>query len=410
MTTTPDNERPRLRPLDFRPINQNGQRSILLRDPLQLSDLMVAVPQQLGPALALCDGTHDRAGLRASLITQYQLLIGTQVLDQLVTALDDAYLLDNDRYRAACRERLAEYRAAPYRTPALAGQSYPADPGELAAMLDDYLEAAGDAPTDHRHADGRGLLSPHIDYDRGGPVYAAVWKSAAEMVRAADLAIILGTDHYGGRGSLTLTGQSYATPFGVLPTPADLVEAAAAAIGPEAAFAEELHHRNEHSIELAAVWLHHMRGGRPIDMLPVLCGSFAHFVSGAADPADDEKFSAFVDALRPALAGRRAIVVAAGDLSHVGPAFDGPPQGTNERARVAMADDTIIERMCTGEAAAFFASIQRIGDRNNVCGLPPIYLSLRLLAPATGERVAYDRCPADEADTSFVSVGGVVWD
>jgi MEMO1 family protein len=408
MTTTPDNQRPQLRPLDFRPINQDGQRAILLRDPLQLSDLMVAVPQQLGPALIMCDGTHDRASLRAALIEQYQMLVGTEVLERLITALDEAYLLDNDRYRAACVERLTEYRAAPYRTPALAGQSYPADPGELAALLDDYLEAAGDIPADH--ANGRGLLSPHIDYDRGGPVYAAVWKSAAEMVRQADLAVILGTDHYGGRGTLTLTHQHYATPFGALPTPLDLVDAAASAIGPQAAFAEELHHRNEHSIELAAVWLHHMRGGQPINMLPVLCGGFSHFVAGQADLAHDPAIGAFVDALRPALAGRRAIVVAAGDLSHVGPAFGGAPQGVTERARVAMADDAIMRQMCAGDAAGFFAAIQRVGDRHNVCGLPPVYVALRLLAPATGERVAYDRCPADEEDTSFVSVGGVIFE
>ena len=153
-----------------------------------------------------------------------------------------------------------------------------------------------------------------------------------------------------------------------------------------------------------------MRGGQPIDVLPVLCGSYGHFVAGQADPAQDATIAAFVAAVRPALAGRRAVVIAAGDLSHVGPAFGGVPQGVTERARVAMADDAIIERMCAGDAEGFFAAIQRVGDRNNVCGLPPLYVALRLLAPARGARVAYDRCSADEEDTSFVSVGGVIFE
>ena len=37
----------------------------------------------------------------------------------------------------------------------------------------------------------------------------------------------------------------------------------AAGVGADRAFAGELRHREEHALELIAVWLHHMRGGRP---------------------------------------------------------------------------------------------------------------------------------------------------
>ena len=360
-------------------------------------------PRRLRYAMARA----DRSELRSALIVRYQLLVGEDVLDRLINVCDEAFLLDNEHYREACDHRLVEYRQAAFRRPALAGQSYPADPQELRELLDGYLAGAEYIQTDG--AGGVGLLSPHIDYERGGPVYAAVWKRAAEMARQADLAIMLGTDHYGGRGSLTLTHQHYATPFGVLPTAQDAVDAVAEAIGPEAAFAEELHHRNEHSIELATVWLHHMRGGEPCEMVPVLCGGFSHFVAGLADPARDPAVEAFIDALRQATKGRRVLVVAAGDLSHVGPAFGGQPQGAVERAQVNAADQGIIEQMCRGDAPGFFAAIQQIGDRNNVCGLPPVYLALRLMGPVKGEQVSYDHCPADEQNASFVSVGGVIF-
>ena len=414
-------EFPRLRALDFRPIEQDGRQVILLRDPLQLSEMLVALPRQLGPVLALCDGTRDLSALRAACIAHFRLLVGMDVLNRLVEVCDEAYLLENERFRDACRQRLNEYHAAPYRPPALAGQSYPADPAELSSLLNTYLqmvdgsEPAGSAgfaepleQISRRFGAGRGLVSPHIDYERGRPIYAAVWKAAEDMVRAADLAVILGTDHYGGYGALTLTRQSYATPFGVLPTASDVVDALAKAIGEEAAFAAELHHRNEHSIELAAVWLHHMRSGTPIELVPVLCGSYGHFVAGRADPAQDPAIRAFVETLKQKTEGRRVIVIAAGDLSHVGPAFGGEPFGPTECARLRVADDEIMARTCAGDAAGFFEAIKRVGDGNNVCGLPPIYVALRILGHTEGEQVAYDRCPADDQGTSFVSVGGIV--
>jgi AmmeMemoRadiSam system protein B len=398
---------PRLRAIDVRPVIQGGRASLLLLDPLQLSDRTVIIPQALAPLLALCDGTRDSSALRASLGVRFGLRIGPGVLEQLLDAFDEALLLDNDRFARAREQALAEYRQAPFRPSTCAGRSYPADLDELRGLLQGYLDSVDDGGPGFD--EGCGLVSPHIDYARGGPVYAQVWKRAAEMAREAELVVLLGTDHFGADGGLTLTRQHYSTPFGVLPTAREVVDALVDAIGAEAAFVGELYHRGEHSIELAAVWLHYMRGGQPCELVPVLCGSFGDFVRGEADPEQDPAMVAVVETLRQATAGRRALVVAAGDLSHVGPAFGGRPLGLVERARLQIADDELIERICAGDAQGFFAAIQRDGDRRNVCGLPPIYLALRVLSPVQGEQVAYDRCPADGNGTSLVSVCGVVW-
>ncbi len=101
--------------------------------------------------------------------------------------------------------------------------------------------------------------------------------------------------------------------------------------------------------------------------------------------------------------------MAAGDLSHIGPAFGGQPVGLVERARLQAADQELVERICAGDGEAFYSAIKRDGDCRNVCGLPPIYLALRLLSPVRGEAVAYDRCAADERGTSLVSVCGVIF-
>ena len=70
------------------------------------------------------------------------------------------------------------------------------------------------------------------------------------------MVVIFGTDHAGSAGRLTPTRLPYATPWGPLPLDVEAVDALSAALGEGVAFGEELHHRREHSIELAAAWLH----------------------------------------------------------------------------------------------------------------------------------------------------------
>jgi hypothetical protein len=65
--------------------------------------------------------------------------------------------------------------------------------------------------------------------------------------------------------------------------------------------------------------------------------------------------------------------------------------------------------MRAGDASGFMAAIKRVQDQNNVCGAPPIYLALRLLEPTRGQLLAYERCPADENNTSAVTVCGMVF-
>ncbi len=401
---------PKLRALDLQPVLHKDQPSLWLRDPLQLSDKTLIVPEALVPLLALCDGTRENAAaVSASLTVRYGMEIPPDAVEPLLEALDAALLLDNGHYEEARARALADYRAAEFRPPVHAGHTYPEDPDELRQLLQGYAASGDGNEPPPATTEYRGLLSPHIDYERGGPIYARVWNRAAASARAADLAVIFGTDHYSGDGLVTLTRQNYATPFGVLPTALPVVEALAAAVGTEAAFAEELHHRTEHSIELAAVWLHHIRGGKACPVVPILCGSFGRFIEGGADSATDPSVRALVEALQRVTAVSRVLVVIAGDLSHVGPAFGGEPLDLGGRAQVRAADDELIDRMCAGDAEGFLAAIRRAGDRNNVCGVPPIYLALRMLGATQGEAVAYEHCAADEQGTSIVSAGGIVF-
>ena len=398
---------PRLRPIEIRSTEQRGRPVFMLRDPLHLTDTYLLIPRVLGPVLMLCDGTRNTDAICTALADEYGLPLERDVVDQVIGALDEGLLLDNARFAQALDEARMQYRAAPFRPMALADQAYPADPDALRRMLQGYLNDVDDTPPPL--ASGPGLFSPHIDYARGGPVYAAVWKQAAQLARDAELVVLLATDHASGESNITLTRQHYATPFGVLPTAVDVVDALAKTLGEQVAFADELHHRGEHSIELVAVWLHYMRGERPCALVPILCGSLSRFVQGAGDLENDPMLKAVLDTLRQATRGRRTLVVASGDMSHVGPAFGGQAMYKYGWEQTRIADEELIRHLCAGDSNGFFSAIKRVGDRNNVCGVSPFYLALQLMGEPCGHLAAYDRCPADDKDTSLVSVCGIAF-
>jgi len=404
---------PKIREIEAHPIEHQGQQMVLLRDPLRLSDTQIAIPRPVAPLLVLMDGSRDEAALEAALRVRAGVRLAPGLLARLLADLDAAYLLQNERFAQAKAEALQTYRQAPFRPPTLDGASSASGSDLARDQLQEYVDALppvapspGDALT---RGPVRGLVSPHIDYQRGGPVYAEVWRAAAMAVRDAELVVLLGTDHQGSDGTLTLTRQSYATPWGVLPTDGGVVEALVEALGEEAALAEELHHRSEHSVELAAVWLHFVRDGKPVPTVPILCGHFGAFLEGRWDPARHEPFVAAVDVLRAVMASRRTLVVAAADLAHVGPAF-GDPYGLDfvGRAQLRNADERLLQAVYTGDEAAFFEQLKAEGDRRHVCGLPPIYLTLRLLDEVRGEPAGYALCPADPQGVSFVSIAGVI--
>ena len=406
-----NNNYPSLRAVEVHAVNRQGQPELLLRDPLGLTDKMVILPQALAPMLALCDGTRGVSELHAALLVRAGVSVPPDVIQKVLEHLDSALLLDNERFAQAYAEALQTFRSAPFRPPALAGSSYPADPDALRQLLEGYLAQLGASDAPAPTGPVRALISPHIDYQRGGLVYAGVWRQAAEAARNAELAVIFGTDHNGSNGHITPTRQNYATPYGVLPTAVEVVDTLAAAIGGESAFEEEIHHRREHSIELAAVWLHHMRDGQACQVVPILCGSFQHFIEERRDPAEDATLNAALNALRQATEGRRVLWVAAADLAHVGPAFHDPFEIDYVRyLHLQAADDILLETLRQPDAAGFFRTIANEGNRRNICGLPPIYLTLRMLNPGMlGRLTGYERCPADETRTSFVSVCGVVF-
>jgi AmmeMemoRadiSam system protein B len=402
--------RPKLRHVQVSRGHEHGQQVFILSDPCGLSDCAMVLPASLAPVLELCDGTRDIAALRTVLELRTGLRVGPDYLEKMFAALDRALMIDNEHFALVYQEAVEKFRAAPSRPPTMVDRVYPADSGLLEQVLCGYYDALLPNADNKPKADEvRGLVSPHIDYQRGGTVYAGVWHRAAKAAQDAEVAIILGTNHFNGKKLVTLTRQSYATPWGVLRTANDVVDAVASALGEEEVFAEEFNHRNEHSVEAAAVWLHYLVKDKGCELVPVLCGSFQKFMEGDREPSDDDEIARFVKALRNATVNRRILIVAAGDLAHVGPAFgDRYPIDALEKARLSSADSELMSAIARGDAEEMFQQVKKEGDRRRICGLSAIYLAIRLLGKTSGDITGYAQCPADDQGASFVSVCGIV--
>jgi MEMO1 family protein len=384
----------------------------LLRDPLQLSQQQLIFPAALAQILPLLDGSRDLEAIRVAFGQSVGDDVPAELVASTIEELDAAFLLDNARAREEQEQHLARYRAQPFRAPTLAGLGYPDAIDELTSVLAGYEAQAGQVTARNWH--GRGIVSPHIDYQRGGPVYASVWQHSHAAVAGADLILLFGTDHSGGPGTITLTMLPYATPFGILPTEPELLARLAAAIGPEQAFALELNHRHEHSVELSAVWLHyvyHQLGQPPPPMVPILTGSFQHFVGNGLHPRQDGTLTRFIETLQAETAGRRVVAVASVDFAHVGPSFGDPfVMDAARREKLRQSDTRLLTAIGAGDHSQFYDQIAAAGDRNRICGFSATYLMLRYLDGAEGTMVAYEHCPADEQNNSLVSICGLLLD
>src|SRR5437764_15497871 len=91
---------------------------------------------------------------------------------------------------------MALTRSSSLRPAAFAGRSYLASPLSLASQLSCYFEGSNGAGSPAMSSKPgpprlRGILSPHIDFYRGGPTYSWAYRELVERSEA-DLFVIIG--------------------------------------------------------------------------------------------------------------------------------------------------------------------------------------------------------------------------
>jgi AmmeMemoRadiSam system protein B len=401
-------DRPRLRMLEAFPVEQDGERMIALRDPGGFTDQVAVFPLPLLDLVSLFDGEHSVAEIQEILRARHGQAPTAEQIAGLVRSLDEAGFLESERFEARRQSIEESFRRNPVRRAVHAGGAYEGDAAALAAQIDGFFthpEGPG-AParvgTASTSSPLRGLIAPHIDFHRGGPVYAWAYRALIER-SDADLFVILGTCHAGMPDPFAITLKPYDTPLGAVPTDREFCETLGRRYGADLLGSEGAH-RSEHSIEFQAVMLRHVLGAREFAIVPVLASYLHEAVWTRGDPERDPRVPRFIDALLDTMAGarRKVCVIAGVDLAHVGPRFGDADPNTDEfLAAVEAADRAMIEAIMAGDPTAFFASVVHDGDRRRICGLSPIYTFLRALPGAQGRLARYQQWPDREGAVSF---------
>ncbi len=345
------------------------------------------------------DGQSTLSEIQGRVLRQTGLFLPLHELEDLVRRLDAAMIIEGPTFAAFYQT----YRESGRRPAALAGRSYAATVRALQAQLEQFFvdshgsgAPAGEGPPVN---DGlRGVLSPHIDFQRGGPVYTWSYKELVEN-SAADTFVVLGVAHQYCRRRFALTLKDFETPLGVVPTDRSYVDRIAALAGRDL-FDDELSHRTEHSIEFQVVFLQYVLGGRrDFTIVPILVGSFHDLMERGIDPIDDPDVSRFVQALEVAerACGKSVVYIGGIDLCHVGPEFGDPaPVDVGLQEQVRQFDGSMLDRAAAGDPRGWFRTAAAVGNRYRVCGLAATYTMLHAMGPSRGRLLKYKQAIDDK--------------
>ena len=376
---------PRLRPLEFFPVQDGGETLIAVRDQEDLADGVLLLPRPVYLVAALLDGRRSAVDVQVEYARRFGgVLLGSADLRRVVDELDRVGLLETDALDARRRAAEEAFRASPVRAARHAGASYPDDPAALREALDGYLRAANAAELEGMVP--RGIIAPHIDFPRGGWCYG--WAYAALRASRATSFLVLGVAHSAPPVPVILTEKPFETPLGTVGVDRDFVRELQARAG--ALTAHEIAHRTEHSLEFQVVFLQAALRGRPFTITPVLCSSFEAWTADGS-PRDVEDLERVVSALRAALRGRPDVgVVVSVDFSHVGPRFgDDDPVSDALASRTSLADRAALEAIARGDAEEFWRTVASGGNPRRIDALSAVYTALRILEPASGRLLRY---------------------
>lgn len=403
---------PALRLLDVAPIEHEGDYYICLSDPEGfVEEQMVLTPAAFFIASQLT-GHNEVADVQRAFQAQFNgTNIGVDSIYEVVHNLDQEGFLHTEAFKAIRRQVTQSFAQLPVRPARLAGKSYPSDPDELRAFLDaQFLREGGpgEAPGDEPGTGPalKGLIVPHIDYQRGGHCYAHGYHAMFKQGRP-DTVFIFGVAHMNVPAPFILTRKGYETPFGTLETDAACLDRLEAACEWDA-YEHELVHRTEHSIEFQTVMLARLYG-RSIRIVPILCSTFSED-PGFSDPGSVEALETFLNACRECVQspGKQVSVIASVDLAHVGKRF-GDPFDIDESIieSVATRDHEDLALVHSIEPDAFYASVMKDANQRRLCGLNGIYATLKSLDGTVkeGRPLHYDFAPDPAGGiVSFASI------
>jgi AmmeMemoRadiSam system protein B len=332
-------------------------------------------------------------------------------LQEIISQLDDNFFLEGERFQEALRQKEEGFKKASFREVIFAGKSYEGDPDGLRAQLEGYFKGASGPGSlgENKGTNGlKGVVAPHIDFQRGGFCYAFAHREIWER-NSSPCFIIFGIAHTPMENPFCLTRKDFITPLGTLNVDKELVDAIQSRC-PDDLFRDEGVQRSEHSIEFQCVFLRYLYPEpHPLKIVPILSGSFNEAIEKGISPMELKPIRQFIEALKGTISslGREVCYIASADLAHMGLQF-GDREGVSEyELRILSQEDEemlgYLEKM---DGEGFFSSISRERDRRRICGFPAIYTMLKTLEAKEGKLLKYGQAftPETQSVVTFASL------
>jgi len=402
---------PKLRDINAFPVQSTGQTLLCLQDPQNICEKAIFLPPPLYFIVSLFDGQHSILDIQAEYMRKFGEFLYTEKLQEIIGQLDENLFLEGDRFQAALREKEESFKQAPFREAIFAGKSYEVEPDRLKSQLEGYFDGPnGPGPLGEKRSvkNLRGVVAPHIDFQRGGSCYAFAHREIWER-GASPCFMVFGTAHTPMENPFCLTRKDFVTPLGTLNVDKELVDAIQSRC-PHDLFKDEIVHRSEHSIEFQCVFLRYLFPELDsVKIVPVLTGSFHEAIEKGVSPMELKPLRQFVDATKEAISslGREVCCVASADLAHMGLQF-GDREGVSEYGLrvISQQDHEMLEYAEKMDGEGFFESIARERDQRKICGLPPIYSMLKILEAKEGRLLKYDQAfsPETQSVVTFASL------
>lgn len=401
---------PKLRwPVDLRMEKIDGNEYLVVNCPLGVSPSPLVLIGAVAPIVASFDGAMSIDAIVAK-FAPYG--VQAPIVQELIALLDNGLFMATPRFFEAEKQMKEEFLHAETRPPSLAGRSYPDVRPLLEAEVDRYL-GEGPLVVPATSAPMAGLVSPHIDYRRGGACYGVTYNYLRGLTH--DLYLIMGTSHQYSQRLFHLTRKHFENPLGLLRCDREIVDEVALRHGKERSFADEFLHKREHSLELQIPFLSRVAGSP--DIMPILVGSFHQMAISGRSPSENEEYESFVGSLTESLrtrmrAGKRICIIAGVDMAHVGQSFgDSSPLTPERMAGIEHRDREYLETIVAQDKARMFAHIAEDGDARRICGFPTMYtiidlfdrLGIRYKAEVYDYRQAVDY--PTECAVTFAGVG-----
>lgn len=402
---------PRLRSVNIFPAQMSGQTLVCLQDPLNISESALFLTPSVYFIVSFFDGQHSILDIQTEYMRKFGQFLYSEKIQEIIEQLEENLFLEGERFQGALKQMEERFRAASVREAAFAGKSYEKDPERLRVQLEGYFNSPeGPGPLkEKKETNGlKGVVVPHIDFQRGGVCYAFAHREIWER-SSSDCFIIFGTAHAFTEKPFCLTRKDFLTPLGPLPVDGELVDAIQSRHH-EDLFKEEGVHRSEHSVEFQCVFLRYLYPDpAPLRVVPILCGSFHDAIERGISPMEEKSFQQFIEALNESVSflGRKVCYVASADLAHMGLQFgDREGIGEYDLRILAEEDQGMLEYVEKMDGEGFFSSISRERDRRRICGLPAIYTLLKTMEAREGQLLKYGQAftPDNHSVVTFASL------